>query len=147
MIIFVVFEAICLFISVMIAKWMVKNRRGLAKNMLIGKDSDADIRKMLEIAVRTFNGEPVQTDLKQYSLNVSIEGNKIIKTEVETDRTRLVYDGNHKTDEQIINKAWTERGAIIFNTVLVWGIIFYFSILVGLLIEICIYGEILRNLG
>ncbi len=139
MIIFVVFEAICVLISIAIAKRMVRNRSGLAKKMLIGKDTKEDISKMLEIAVRTFNGENVPTtDLEKYTLKLTMEKNKIVKTEVETARTHLIYDANHKTDEQIINKAWTEKGAIIMNAFLVWGIIFYFTILVGLIIEMCV---------
>lgn len=136
MIVFVVFEAICVLISVMIAKKMVKNRKGFAKKMLIGKDTDEKIRKMIEIAVRTFNGEPVQTELDKYSLEVEKDGGKIVKTKVETERTYVIYDGNHKTDEQVVNKAWTERGAVVYNTVLVWGLIFYATIMVGLCITI-----------
>lgn len=135
---FVVFEAICVFISVMIAKRMVRNRSGLAKRMLIGKDPDDVVRKMLEIAVRTFNGEPVQTDLKKYSLEVEKNEGKIVKTKVETERTQVIYDGNHKTDEQIINKAWTEKGATALNAFVIWGISFWLMILVGLIVEMLV---------
>ena len=48
MISFVVIQAIIILISVLISQRMVKNRSWLAKRMLIGGDSQEDIKKMIE---------------------------------------------------------------------------------------------------
>lgn len=135
MIAFVVIQAIFIFISVLISQRMVENRSWLAKRMLIGGDSQEDIKKMIELAVRTFNGDPVQTDLPQYTLSVTKEAGKIVKVEVETQRTHVIYDGNHKTDERVINKAWSERGAVAMNAFVIWGVIFWLGIIIGLFVE------------
>ena len=135
MIAFVVIQAILILISVLISQRMVENRSWLAKRMLIGGDSQEDIKKMIELAVRTFNGDPVQTDLPQYTLSVTKEAGKIVKVEVETQSTHVIYDGNHKTDERVINKAWSERGAVAMNAFVIWGVIFWLGIIIGLFVE------------
>ena len=147
MISFVVIQAIIILISVLISQRMVKNRSWLAKRMLIGGDSQEDIKKMIELAVRTFNGDPVQTDLPQYTLSVTKEEGKIVKVEVETQRTHVIYDGNHKTDEIVINKAWSEIGAIAVNAFGIWGVVFWLSIIVGLFVEMQMSLSTLRQLA
>lgn len=147
MISFVVIQAIIILISVLISQRMVKNRSWLDKRMLIGGDSQEDIKKMIELAVRTFNGDPVQTDLPQYTLSVTKEEGKIVKVEVETQRTHVIYDGNHKTDEIVINKAWSEKGAIAVNAFVIWGVVFWLSIIVGLFVEMQMSLSTLRQLA
>lgn len=109
-------QAIICVASFVIADYMVTHRTGLAKGILLGKDPDMVVLEMLKLAVATFNGKKEEnTKLKDYTISVAFENERIVSTMVETEKTILTY--NKKDGERITNKAFTENGAKILYTI------------------------------
>ncbi len=118
----VIIEAIICVACYIIVDYMVTHRTGMAKNMIIGEDSREDKLSMLELAVYVYRGQTnVPTNLKNYTLSTIVENNKIVKTMVETEKTILTY--NEKDGERFVEKGFTEKGAIILNTILLVGLV------------------------
>lgn len=127
---FVVFEVICIMVSWLFAKRVVKERWLEAKRMLWAEDETMDINEMRQIAECIFNGE--KTNVKNCSVTKKFENETITEVIVETERKKFSYKG--KNDETIINKAWTEDWAVLYFSMKTWAFVHVFTILIMALI-------------
>ena len=123
---FVVFEVICIMVSWLFAKRIVKERWLGDKRMLWAEDETMDINEMRQIAECIFNDE--KANVKNCSVTRKFEDEIITEVIVETERKKFSYKG--KNDETIINKAWTEDWAILYFSLKTWAVIHVFTFLI-----------------
>lgn len=117
----VLIEAIICVASYVAADYMVTHRTGLAKRLIIGRDSSTVISEMRGLASTTFYGMKEDgVKLKDYAINVMVKNEKITKVTVETEKTIVAF--TEEEGESIINKGFTENRAIINDTLLLLGI-------------------------
>jgi len=86
---FVVFEVICIMVSWLFAKRIVKERWLGAKRMLWAEDETMDINEMRQIAECIFNDE--KANVKNCSVTRKFEDEIITEVIVETERKKFSY--------------------------------------------------------
>lgn len=134
MIIFVGVELVIIGICILIAKNMINNRSGWAKDFVIGKDDEETIKEMQRIVKEVVSDGKVQVDdtLEGCKVKIEIKNGCIITIKVETSRTRLIYNlVDH--EKRIENRAWSKRGATTMLTFMLWIFSFLIQIIVVLL--------------
>ena len=136
--IFVIVNLVGLIICFFVARDMVKNRKGLAKGLAIGKDDEEVIKKKKKIATDIISTgkfviideeNPDDNTLEGYDVKICTKSGVVSKVEVKTSKTRLIF--NLEDYKPLIhNTAFSERGAIAYTTFGLWCIIFTISFMV-----------------
>lgn len=113
------------------SKWWIKNKStsdgkvpiGRNEYMTFGEDSDETIKKMITFAKEIFSKEELLESEDGESedgfcVKVSIKNNKFNEVIVETNKTKVTYDGK-KVD--VTNTANSKREVTAFLTLMSWA--------------------------
>lgn len=104
-------------ISCIISIPIVKKRKFVAKQMIIGKETTENIETIKEIAKNIYyNKQLPKNDI--YKINIE-EG----KVSVGNDKVDIIYNGN---EHFIINKAFSEKSAVFFVGLYISGLLSLF---------------------
>ncbi len=136
--IFVIVNLVGLIICFFVARDMVKNRKGLAKGLAIGKDDEEVIKKMKKIATDIISTgkfviideeNPDDNTLEGYDVKICTKSGVVSKVEVETSKTHLIFNlEDYKP--LIYNTSFSEGGAIAVTTFRLWAPIFIISFMI-----------------
>lgn len=140
---FFVIEGILIVVSIILANKMVANRKGFAKRFIIGKDSETNIEKMKQFAEGLLVKEVTDPELEDLTINVEIRNGKIVKTIIESDKTKIISSKENGTN--YFNQAWSKRGAVALTAFTLWGIALWFHIIIALWVEVYTFSQSLPH--
>lgn len=141
MISFVVIELILIAISIIVAKKMVDNHKGLAKRCIIGKESESEVEKLKHVAEKILSKEVTDFGLDGMTINVQIKDGNIVETTVQSERTKVMSSKENGT--RTFNLAWSKKGAIATIAFTFWGVGFFLHILIGMAYEIYVLSSMI----
>jgi len=129
--VFLVIELILVAISIIVANKMIKKRIWFTKRMVIGKESDAKVEKMKQVAENLLSKEITDSELGDLTINVKINDGKIVETKVESAETIVLSSNEYGT--RTFNLAWTKRGAVAVTAFTLWVIALWLQFIITLL--------------
>ncbi len=133
----VVIEIFVIFIA---SKRCVKNRSFLAKQMIIGKDTEEVIEKMTAVAQNMYESKDLNLptdalkDLSEISIKYKMQKEEIESITIETERTKIEVsqDGCNVSDDI----AWSEKSARVYIAIQIFGIFLWLDVFGGMLIYV-----------